>query len=110
MADVFRVYFPPTSPLLKNMWIFMFNVILCAVESSVMHRQNSVLCHCRAEFHQMLEDRSFSQWRTTSLEGRTSLEDAVSYTSVCIRVMELCMHVLCVLPTAWGGGGGEELA
>ena len=64
---VFRVYFPPTSPPLKNMWIFMFNVILCAVESSVIHRQHSVLRHCRAGLHQMPEDRSFSggqhSWR-----------------------------------------------
>ena len=90
MADVFHVYFPPTSPPLKNMWIFMFNVILCAVESSVIHRQHSVLRHCRAGLHQMPEDRSFSGGQDFA-GGCSEL-----YTSGCIRVMELCLHVLCV--------------
>ena len=46
----------------------IYNVILYAVEISlVIHRQHSVLCHCRAGLHQMLEDGSFSggqhSWR-----------------------------------------------
>ena len=35
-------------------------------------------------------------WRTASMEDRTLLEDAVSCTSLCVRMMELCVHVLCV--------------
>ena len=53
-------YFPPTSPLLENMWIFMYNVILCAVEISMLFIDSTVLRHCRAGLHQMLEDGSFS--------------------------------------------------
>ena len=68
VSKKFHVYFPPTSPPLENMWIFMYNVILYAVEISlVIHRQHSVLYHCRAGLHQMLEDGSFSggqrSWR-----------------------------------------------
>ena len=30
-------------------------------------------------------------WRTVSMEGRTLLEDAVSCTSLCVRMKELCV-------------------
>ena len=41
------------------------------------------------------------------LEDRTSPGYSVSCTSCNLcKDDELCMHVLCVLPTAWGGGGG----
>ena len=33
--------------------------------------------------------------RTVSLEDTTSLEDAVSCTSLCVSMTELCVYVLC---------------
>ena len=36
-------------------------------------------------------------WRTASMEDRTLLEDAVSCTSLCVRMMELCVFTVYVL-------------
>lgn len=93
------------------------HAILCAVkrQASVVHRRvlysvtGGQPCRGRRDTSRVTGGQAFMEmgqdfegwqefaggwvfcWRTVSMEGRTLLEDAVSCTSLCVRMMELCV-------------------
>ena len=100
------------------------HAILCAVkrQASVVHRRvlysvtGGQPCRGRRDTSRVTGGQAFMEmgqdfegwqefaggwvfcWRTVSMEGRTLLEDAVSCTSLCVRMMELrvfTVYVLC---------------